>query len=430
MALVTDLTCVLPRPDIGELHSQLSAELSKRLLGGGPVLPMSADDVLAFVIAGAVNLTHGFVTQALKENDPATMCCDNLVTYGAQHGIQLRGATRAKGYIALSGTAGALIPSTMRFVASSSREYKLDPAVTFNPKSLGPDGAVVRVVSVTAGAVFNAPTGTVMTVATTTPGINGEAIVVGNAITGGSDNEDCEELRMRIMAYERAGALTTTAAWYCQKTMTYPGVTQCCEEECNQCCDPMNLTIYPFMHGVYGDKLTAPYGVPPVEVLEEMTHWMFGDLPGMGQGLAPFGIRGKFCAAQPTHLTMKAYCHRGCPSGTTDRIKAGLQTYIANNTCVGTPICKGQMATVAYMSSGIENCFSSISFEFDGSVARQDNAFAYLDCGHFLVIEDVVLTTEPPPVTCAIVTDQVSILGCGVEGDPLRVAVVDAGERR
>ena len=50
MALVTDLTCVLPRPDIGELHSQLSAELSKRLLGGGPVLPMSAEDVLAFVI--------------------------------------------------------------------------------------------------------------------------------------------------------------------------------------------------------------------------------------------------------------------------------------------------------------------------------------------------------------------------------------------
>src|SRR5262245_20259211 len=103
MAIVTTIDCTLPRPDITTLQQDIKTELSKRLLGGAPVLPMSAEDVLSFVMAGTVNLMHGFVTQALKENDPATMCCDNLVTYGATHGIDLRASTRAKGYIAITG---------------------------------------------------------------------------------------------------------------------------------------------------------------------------------------------------------------------------------------------------------------------------------------------------------------------------------------
>src|SRR5882672_3926778 len=84
MAIITSIDCVLPRPDIGTLAQNLKTELSQRLLGGAPVLPMSAEDVLSYVMAGTINLMHGFVTQALKENDPATMCCDNLITYGAQ----------------------------------------------------------------------------------------------------------------------------------------------------------------------------------------------------------------------------------------------------------------------------------------------------------------------------------------------------------
>src|SRR3982750_3658114 len=99
MAIITSIDCTLPRPDSATLQQKLKTEFSQRLLGGAPVLPMSAEDVLSFVMAGTVNLMHGFVTQALKENDPKTMCCDNLITYGAQHGIDLQASTRAKGYI-------------------------------------------------------------------------------------------------------------------------------------------------------------------------------------------------------------------------------------------------------------------------------------------------------------------------------------------
>src|SRR5262245_8458744 len=136
MAVMTDIGCVLPRPDIAQLAEDVRTELSQRLLGGAPVLPMSSEDVLAYVMAGTVNLMHGFVTQALKENDPLTMCCDNLIKYGARHGIDLQASTRAKGYVALSGDPNALIPAAMRFVGDSGREYKLDPAVLSNPTAL------------------------------------------------------------------------------------------------------------------------------------------------------------------------------------------------------------------------------------------------------------------------------------------------------
>jgi hypothetical protein len=149
MAVNTDITCVLPRPDIAELHEMVSTELSKRMLGGAPVLPLSSEDILAFIMAGTVNLMHGMVTQSLKEQDPQFMCCDNLVRYAARRGIDLLGDTRAKGYVAITGEPDAPIPGVLRFVGPSSREYKLDLGVTFNPVHLtSTGGAVLRVVSI------------------------------------------------------------------------------------------------------------------------------------------------------------------------------------------------------------------------------------------------------------------------------------------
>src|SRR5262245_3525802 len=198
MAIAPDLGCRIPRPDIAQLSEAVRVEFSKRLLGGAPVLPLSTEDILAFVMAGTVNLMHGFVSQALRETDPATMCCDSLVVYAARHGINLLGATRAKGYVALTGEPNALIPLNLRLIGMASREYKLDPAVTWNPVHLDASGgAVVRVVSALPGNIFNLPTGSALTVGTSAPGIDIDATVVGNGLFGASDAETCDQLRDR-----------------------------------------------------------------------------------------------------------------------------------------------------------------------------------------------------------------------------------------
>jgi hypothetical protein len=396
MAVITDISCVLPRPDIGELQGAIATELSKRLLGGAPVLPMSTEDVLAFVMAGAANVMHGFVTQALKENNPATMCCDNLVIYGAQHGIQLHAATRAKGYVAITGDPGASISGSIRFIAPDGQEYKLDPGVTFNPVTIDAGGrAALRVVSTVGGSGFDIPAGTELIVTTTYPGIDIDAIVVGPGITGGSDDESCDSLRARVVASEQAGVISTNLAWYLQQSSRYPGVSRVCDDECEGCCDPTHIDLYPFMEGVYGDSLTAPYGVPPGDVLCEMNEWMWGHAPGKGEGLAPVGITGAYRAAIPTMITVTPHCFRGCPVGARDRIIAALQIFFRSVYCIGSKICKEQVRAEAIKAAGPDQCFSNVEFTHDGTIAREDAAFLVLDCGHFPVLADVVMVEGP-----------------------------------
>jgi len=351
--------------------------------------------VLAFVLAGAVNTMHGYVTQALKENDPATMCCDNLVRYGAIHGINMYASTRAKGLVAITGEPLAAIPSSIRFVGESGREYKLDPGVTFNPVTLDSSGnAVLRIVAVLGGTGYDIPAGTVLVVSTTYPGIDINATVVGNGIVGGADNESCESLRARVVSSERAGVISTNQKWYLQQTGRYPGVTRVCADECEGCCDPQHIDLYPFFEGAYGDAITAPFGVPPCEVLEEMNEWMWGHNPGKGEGLAPVGITGRYHAALPTLINIEAHCFRGCLPATRDRIIAAVQAFIRGAYCVGSKMCKEQIRGVAIVAAGPDQCFSDVTFSHDGSMRREDEAYLYLDCAHFAVLGDVVMKED------------------------------------
>jgi len=398
MPVVMPIDCVLPRPDIGQLHDELAAEISRRLLGGAPVLPGSAEDVLSFVCGGAVNLMFGAVSQTLAQNDTATMCCDSLVRYGARRGIDLMGATRAKGYVAITGSPGAQIPSTIRFVGASSREYKPDPATVTNPVELDSSGrAAIRAVAAGPGSVFNLDVGAELTVTTTLPGIDMTATVVGNGLTGGSDDETCEALRTRILAAEASDAVVANEAWLLQQTLKYPGVTRACTDECAGCCDPTFTAIYPFFEGVYGKNYTDdPYGVPPCSVLDEMTEWMFGKESGRGQGLAPTGLRGAYLAAQPTIMNVSAQCLSGCPDGVEDRIKAALWPTIRSSTCVGSTLCKDQVRGQIMRALGPGPCLAHIHLDFGDTIGNEDDANAYLACGRFLVLGSIDLESGTP----------------------------------
>jgi len=391
-----DPFCIIPRPDIAELSEAVRAEFSKRLLGGAPVLPLSSEDILAFVMAGTVNLMYGAISQTLREYDPEFMCCDNLVRYAARHGINLLGATRAKGYVAITGTPRAAIASNIRWIGPSSSEYKLDVGVTFNPTQLNDaGGAVVRIVSNLPGDIFNLATGTVLATGTTVLGIDPDAMVVGNGIQGGSSEETCEHLRARVLQAEANGVLSTNEAWYIQQTMTYPGVTRACTDQCEGCCDPTNIVIYPFFEGVYGDVTTEPYGVPNLDVIEEMTRWMFGENIGKGEGLAPVGITGRYACAKPVKINVVGHCFRGCSNIAQDRATLALQTYLRGLFCVGSRMCTEHLKSVVYSAVG-EPCFSNVSFSFDPpqGIRRQDAAYIYIECGYFPVLGEFTVSNE------------------------------------
>lgn len=396
------ISCVIARPDIAELSEQIRTEFSKRLLGGGPVLPLSSEDILSFVMAGSVSLMYGFVHQSLREFDPATACCDNLVRYAARRGLNMMSATRAKGYVALTGDPEARIPNNLRFVSAAAYEYKLDPSIAWQPTQLDhAGGAVLRIVSLFGSGNYNMRPGETLVLSTTVPGIDHTATVVGSGLTGGTTEESCENLRRRVIDAEAHDVVSTNEAWYIRETMRYPGVTRACTEACQGCCDPFNIAIYPFMEGVYGDVTEPPYGVPPCEVLEEMNDWMWGPEPGRGKGYAPVGVVGHYEAGLPTVMNVYAKCFAGCAIGAEERIRAALWTYIRATFCIGSAVCKDQLRTVIYNALGPTPCMSNVRFVFpDDNIRYEDDNNFYLDCAHFLVVGEIFLQgpNDPDPV--------------------------------
>lgn len=372
------LDCTIPRPSIEELQQTAKTEISTRMLGGAPVLPLSNEDILSFIFAGTVNLMHGYVAQGLKESDPKDMCCDNLVTYAARRGIFLQGAERARGVVVITGTPGAAIPANIRFVDENSQEYKLDPSYVTNPTVLNGGGSASLFIAASGGGVrYNHAGGTALTVSTTIPGINIEATVTAAGIIGGADEETCEQLRTRVLESEKMGAVSTNTTWFLSQTLRYPGVSRACSDECERCCD-QGLVLYPFFDGAYED------GVPPASVIDSMNLWMFGPARTHGEGLAPIGLLGEYRAAAPTYLTVHVDCVIGCAPNAGDTIFAAVDAVIKAETCVGSRVCIEHLRRAVLNALGEDNCPRSVTFEFDDSLLHNDGTFAYLDCGRFL----------------------------------------------
>lgn len=379
------IDCTFPRPSIQELQQDLKTEISTRILGGAPVLPMSNEDILAFIMSGTVNLMHGYVNQALKESNPADMCCDNLVAYAARKGIYLSAATRARGVVVITGTPGAAIPDNIRFVGDESREYKADPTTSTNPVVIGSDGrAVLRVAAAVGGFTYNLGPGAVLTLSTTIPDIDSEATVSDSGMRGGASAEDCDTLRKRVLGLEGAGAVSTNLEWFQGMALRWPGVTRVCVDECEGCCDTGRIDMYAFFDGAY-----LPDGVPPPSVLEEMSEWMFGQNPGRGEGRAPVGSVGSFKTPLPTYLDVVVQCWQGCETGMEDDIKQALVGYALQEYCVGSKVCKKHLESVISQVMGSSGCYAGVVLNFDDSLARQDAAFGYLDCQHYLSIRNV-----------------------------------------
>lgn len=378
------LDCTTPRPAIADLHSATKTEISTRMLGGAPVLPMSNEDVLAFVMAGVTNMMHGFVAQGLKESDPKDMCCDNLVAYAARHGIFMQAASRARGVLVVTGTPGATIPGNIRFVGEGAQEYKLDPSYITNPTVLDGSGSAALFVAASGGGErYNVPGATQLTVSSTIPDINILATVSTAGLIGGTDDETCDELRARVLAAEERGTLSTNVSWFVTETMTFPGVTRACSDECEGCCE-QGLLLYPFFDGAYED------GVPPQSVVDSMNLWMFGPARTHGEGLAPIGVLGEYRVAVPTVLNVELACVDGCAPNVAETAAVALQTIINDETCVGSRVCLEHLAAAITNAIGKDACISSPVFTFDGTLLHRDDAFAYLACGHYLKLGTVV----------------------------------------
>lgn len=371
--------CLPGRPSVTDLHQQITAEMSTRLFDGAPILPGSNEDVVAFLLAGLMYEAYGIVEAGYRETDPRCMCCDRLFEFAARRGIYKRPATPAKGYVRLTGTPSATLTYPVTFTDEYARQYQSDPTFPDPPSELDASGeAIVRIVALAPGEAGNKPAGATLTLGSPPPGVDSTAAVVGTGLTGGSEEEDCESLRKRVLARLRNGAVSANVNWIIEKIREWPGVTRVCASAC-ECIVP---TFYVFFDGTY-----EPYGVPPDGVLQEIEDYIFGYPQGAGLGLAPVGAKGRLVPARPEPVAINIHGLSPLTPAIQSAVHKAIVDVFEEMTCPGGCICLRWIDDVVMAIDGIK-CYERIEV-VPGSHSRISGNDLCMDCDYFPVLGNI-----------------------------------------
>jgi uncharacterized phage protein gp47/JayE len=308
--------CVILRPEPQALFNRLRDAFSSTVLGGGKVIPESNE---WYVITNDYAMAESFYAiadQMWRETNPETACCDNLYAMAARDGVFPYVATFAQGYAKLTGTPGAAVPVYFE-VQTSVGIYASTGSV---PLTIETDGtAIVRIQAITPGSEMNA-TGNVTegTLLTPAPGINDEVEICGGQFCGGAEAEDCEAFRKRYLdrlAYKPR----PTMSWIKEELLKFPCATRVCVREGTCCrCDPKctecgcancgnRMEFYVFFDESF------PCGIPPQNIVDDITDWLFGVHQGYGEGQVEIGVCGQIYRPKPLMVNVIIDIE-GCPT--------------------------------------------------------------------------------------------------------------------
>lgn len=209
------------RPTLSGIIDRTFSDITSRLNLQGAILRRSVVGVLARVLAGASHMLHGHLDWIAKQAIPDT-ADEWLPRWAAIWGVTRRAAEFAVGNVTFTGTInGTIIPAGTVLRTADGIEYETDADATLTAGT-----ATAAVTAVVAGADGNADAGTSLTIVNPIAGINSAVTVAVGGLTNGSDVEDDDSLRARLLARiqqpPHGGADFDYEAW----ALEVPGVTR------------------------------------------------------------------------------------------------------------------------------------------------------------------------------------------------------------
>jgi len=141
----------------------------------------------------------------------------------AEHGLTRKPAAKATGQVIFTGTPGTIVPVGTQVSTVSSEAAPAVFFVTTEEATIGQDGTVaVNIEAVEAGAAGNAAAGAIKMLAQPVSGVT--AVTNPAALTGGTNEEDDESLRARILQKVRQPGTSGNKADYINWALEVPGV--------------------------------------------------------------------------------------------------------------------------------------------------------------------------------------------------------------
>lgn len=186
------------RPTLQTIVDRIQSDFESRIDEAETILRRSILRVKGRVYAGAVHLLYGYLS-FLKDQLFATSAdIEFLETIGSEYGISRKSPTQATGEATATGTNGTTIPAGTELQTTDGEAYTVDTEA-----SIASGTADLSLTAVVAGADGNADAATVLSFVSPIAGVDSTATVDSNALTGGLDEEDDDDLRDRILARKR-----------------------------------------------------------------------------------------------------------------------------------------------------------------------------------------------------------------------------------
>ncbi|HBC1012519.1 TPA: baseplate J/gp47 family protein [Escherichia coli] len=219
------------RPGLTELRERSRSDVVSQLEETGALLRFSVLRILADVVAGMTHLHYGYLDWIALQCTPATATDEYLAAWGAMKGVIRKAAVAATcDHVQFTGTSGSRVEAGALLNRADGYQYTLDEAVTIDSDGTG-TGSITAVLpdptddNTGGGDNGNADAGTPLTPDITWSGIDSTVTMV-SAASGGSDIEEEETFRQRVLYAYQNPPQGGAASDYVQWALEVPGVTR------------------------------------------------------------------------------------------------------------------------------------------------------------------------------------------------------------
>jgi uncharacterized phage protein gp47/JayE len=207
------------RPTLAEIRARIQADLNERANSGTPYLRRAFEYVLSWALAAVVHDLHGHIAYGVQQMLPTT--CDEvqLAQWGQMLSVPRKQPTAATGNYVFSGTNTTVIPAGTVIQVTGNVRYETTAEGTISAGT-----ATVAVEAQEVGEEGNTDAATPGALVSPISGIQTAGVFDGSGATGGTDLEELETWRTRVLVRLSTTPRGGTSADYEVWARETPGV--------------------------------------------------------------------------------------------------------------------------------------------------------------------------------------------------------------
>jgi uncharacterized phage protein gp47/JayE len=209
------------RPTLQEITQQIENDLYTRFKGLSRPVRFSVNKILARVMAGAVHLVYGYIDWIFIQLFIDTATGIYLDRWAKIWKIIRKPSSRAKGKVIFSGNEGTKIPAFTLLQTSDGFKFQ-----TIYDSIILNGTCNVNIESLNTGSIGNISGGIQLNLVSPIYGLQSQCVIDQNGTFSGSDIEDDESLRSRLLDRIRNAPCAGNKKDYETWALEIPGVTR------------------------------------------------------------------------------------------------------------------------------------------------------------------------------------------------------------